>query len=98
MVQGILEVLKGGMGLMLKQVHMFEEDGGGSRKVFGIYASRDIKAGEMFKILYGALIPIPAGKQVISLKFYPFNKILTVFKDTSFILGLKFLHFYFFYN
>ena len=98
MVQGILEVLQGGMGLTLNQVDVYGEDGAGSRKGFGIYASRDIKAGEMFKILYGALIPIPAGKQVISLKFYPFNKILTVFKDTSFILGLKFLHFYFFYN
>ena len=67
MVQGILEVLKGGMGLMLKQVHMFEEYGGGSRKGFGIYASRDLKAEEVFRTMYGALVPIPAGKQVISL-------------------------------
>ena len=98
MVKGLLEVLQGGMGLTLNQVDVYGEDGAGSRKGFGIYASRDIKAGEMFKILYGALIPIPAGKQVISLKFYPFNIILTIIKDTSFILGLKFLHFYFFYN
>ena len=35
------------MGLMLNQVHMYEEDGGGSRKGFGIYASRNIEAGEI---------------------------------------------------
>lgn len=90
MVQCLLEVLEGGMGLMLNQVDMYEEDGGGSRKGFGIYASRDIKAGEIFKMLYGALVPIPAGKQVISLKFYPLFRIPILFLDLNFVIFVTF--------
>ena len=64
MVNGLLEVLEGGKGLRVNQVDQYGDDGAGTKKGFGVFATRDIPAGTSFLMVYGDLIPIPDGKQV----------------------------------
>ena len=71
MVKSFLEILMGEPPVKIEQtVGMFDQDGGGSSKGFGIVAKEDIPANTEIRVLYRALVKIPGDKQVMYLKWY----------------------------
>ena len=68
MVKCVLEILHGDTPVKIKKVFgQFDQDGGGSSSGFGVVSNQDITANTDIPALYGDLVPIPTGKQVMPL-------------------------------